>query len=178
MRATVTVDANVVRSDAVTVRQHEFDTLQQEYEDFGVDQPGETSARTNLSVGGISWNQLNRGDYSIAFVDNRLIGGLEQLQGLVPFVVTLSSGYRNPVHHRYHIEVSGGGSPAPYSIHQSGLAVDIQTGGDRARWEQLRRTAWGLGACVEPMTLSTVDHVHADWRPLTQCAPAWRPPVR
>lgn len=177
VRATVTADAVTARSDAVTVRQNEFDTLQQEYEDYGVDQPSDGAARSNASVGSVSWSQLNQGDYRIAFVEARLLDALSQLQAATPFTITLSSGYRNPVHQRFHITPSGGGLIAPYSIHQSGLAVDVNTGSILVVWNQLHRLAWSLGACVEPIEKSTVDHVHADWRPLSQCAPSWRPPA-
>lgn len=91
LSATVTVNNTVVKSDAVTVRQNEFDTLRQEYEDFGVDQPAGAAARTDMNVGSISWSQLNQGDYTIAFVEDRLIGELAPIQALTPFTITLSS---------------------------------------------------------------------------------------
>jgi hypothetical protein len=74
-----------------------------------------------------------------------------------PLIV--SSGYRCP-DKQYGINpgaIVGG-------RHMNGDAIDFDTGDSQTVWDAMKIAAKANGACVEPITMSTVDHVHADWR--------------
>jgi len=40
----------------------------------------------------------------------------------------------------------------------------MATGNVQANWDDLHDAARAAGACIEPQRISTVNHVHADWR--------------
>ena len=112
--------------------------------------------------------------YNVGYLSGDLIKNLPALRDSLGKPVVLTSGFRNPVHQRWHIQVSGGGTPSPTSTHQQGKAVDIRTGSDSSVWRRITKTASFLGACIEPIEASTVDHVHAEWTGgRSTCKPGW-----
>lgn len=163
--------------DSVVVQQREVDVLRQEYADFGIPVPAASDVREAGDVAGatrFSWGQLNQGDYKVAVLSPRLIAGLNAFDALSGRTLVVTSVFRNPAHHRYHVSVSGGFATALRSEHQYGNAVDVSTGRDKARWDELHAWAKQLGACAEPLRIATVNHVHADWRPAAPvCPPGW-----
>lgn len=163
--------------DSVTVRQREVDVLRQEYVDFGIPVPNAGDVRTPAQVAGLTrftWSQLNQGDYGPAVLTSVLLQKLEAVATAAGSSLSLSSVFRNPAHHRFHVNVSGGFATALLSQHQYGTAVDIRTFKVRATWARLRDYAKSAGACAEPLSISTTDHVHADWRPSApRCPPGW-----
>jgi uncharacterized protein YcbK (DUF882 family) len=50
------------------------------------------------------------------------------------------------------------------SRHHHGDAMDWASYNDQNIWTLIRAAAKANGACVEPSNLSTLNHVHADWR--------------
>ncbi|HEY0780481.1 MAG TPA: D-Ala-D-Ala carboxypeptidase family metallohydrolase [Gemmatirosa sp.] len=153
--------------DSIVVRQREVDVLRQEYADFGIAAPAARDVRTAADVAGqtrFAWSQLNQGDYSVAVITPVLVAGLNTLAAQWDEPLSLSSVFRNPAHHRFHISVSGGSAKALLSQHQYGTAVDIRTYRNARTWHRLRNIAKSAGACAEPLDISTSDHVHADWR--------------
>lgn len=178
IRASATVAGTSVASADVTLGQSEVDALRQEYIDFKIPLPNSAwltnSVPASLTV---SFEALNSGDYtSLAILDPVLLFKLDTLQRDARYTFSFSSGFRNPVHHRYHIAVSGGGTPVARSNHQYGMGADIRTHSVRVRWRALRGLAWNRGACVEPARISTFDHIHADWRLPRDCSAEWRRP--
>ena len=153
--------------DSAVVRQREIDVLRQEYVDFGIPVPAARDVRTAADVAGqtrFAWGQLNQGDYGVAVITPVLVAGLNTLATQWDEPLSLSSVFRNPAHHRFHISVSGGSAKALLSQHQYGTAVDIRTYRNTDTWHRLRNFAKSAGACAEPLDISTSDHVHADWR--------------
>ena len=51
------------------------------------------------------------------------------------------------------------------SRHHHGDAMDWSSSDNDGIWATIKAAAKTNGACVEPLTQSTNDHVHADWRP-------------
>ncbi len=153
--------------DSIVVRQREVDVLRQEYADFGIVVPSARDVVTPADVAGrtrFAWSQLNQGDYGVAVITPVLLAGLEAVSAQSDQPLALTSVFRNPAHHRFHINVSGGSAKALLSQHQYGTAVDIRTHRNLDTWHRLRNIAKSAGACAEPLTISTSDHVHADWR--------------
>lgn len=163
--------------DSVVVRQREVDVLRQEYADFGIPVPAARDAKTSAEVAGLTrfgWSDLNKGDYGVAVLTPVLLSKLGELDAKAGGTLSLSSVFRNPAHHRYHISVSGGSATASLSQHQYGTAVDIRTYRNAKNWAHLRDLAKTAGACAEPLKISTTDHVHADWRTgAPKCPPGW-----
>ena len=141
--------------------------LRQEYVDFGIPVPTPGDIRTPASVAGTTrfgWSDLNKGDYNVAVLTPVLLAKLNALDATAGGTLSLSSVFRNPAHHRFHVSVSGGAATALLSQHQYGTAVDIRTYRNTANWHRLRDLAKDADACAEPLNISTTDHVHADWR--------------
>lgn len=163
--------------DSAVVRQREVDVLRQEYVDFGIPVPAPSDVRSPTNLAGLTrfgWSDLNKGDYGVAVLTPVLLAKLNELDASARGTLSLSSVFRNPAHHRFHVSVSGGAPTALLSQHQYGTAVDIRTYRVRARWGVLRDMAKAAGACAEPLGISTTDHVHADWRTgAPKCPPGW-----
>lgn len=163
--------------DSVVVRQRELDVLRQEYVDFKIPVPGAGDVKTAADVAGLTrfaWSELNQGDYGKAVLTSLLLNKLGEVEADAQYRLTLNSVFRNPAHQRHHIDVSGGGSPAPVSQHQYGTAVDFHTPRNVRVWADLRDVVKRAGACAEPLRISTLNHVHADWRPgAPQCPANW-----
>lgn len=178
VRASVTVGASTVTSADVVVGQAERDALRQEYLDYQMPLPNAAWITSALAPGSpFSFDELNQGEYAnLAVIDPQLILNLTSLKNDAGYAFSFSSCFRDPIHHRQHITVSGGGTPVPRSNHQYGVAADIRTFMDRTRFRALRVKAWDLGACVEPPRISTYDHLHVDWRPPADCLGDWRRP--
>ncbi len=163
--------------DAATVRQREVDVLRQEYVDFGIPVPAPDDVRSPADLVGLTrfaWSELNQGDYGVAVLAPVLLTKLGEMERAAGRALVLNSVFRNPAHHRFHMSVSGGGRAAQLSQHQYGTAVDVATSRDRRTWDNLRAAAKSVGACAEPLNISTVNHVHADWRSgAPQCPKGW-----
>ena len=173
IRATVMVGSTTVTSDAVKVRQNEIDTMEQEYEDYGVDQPPIEYLTSPVRIPHFSWEELNHGDYGYAFLNPVLMVRLPQLRDSIGAPLALNSAFRNPVHHRFHPRPPAGTPVAEQSYHQAGAAVDIATS-DSLDWRNMAATAKTLGLCIEPVLESGVGHLHADFRGgRDQCPQGW-----
>lgn len=156
--------------DSAVVRQRELDVLRQEYVDFKIPVPAAADVRTAADVAGatrFSWAELNQGDYRLAVLTPRLLQKLPELQAMTSYALRLNSVFRNPAHQRFHIK----GGTATLSPHQYGTAVDLATYNDRTRWDALKDVSKRAGACVEPLKMSKLHHVHADWRPSAPVCP-------
>jgi hypothetical protein len=88
--------------------------------------------------------------------------------------MSINSGYRNPAKQNV-VNPS-----APNSRHQFGDAVDIATNNSDTQWQDMHDTSKTYGVedsmspCFEPNSVSTNNHLHADWRPLASCSTTWR----
>ena len=114
-----------------------------------------------------SFGELKSPDADWAILTLNLLEGLEVIrmtEGGSP--ITITRGYSTPAH---NFQVSQG--TWPNSQHIYGDAADMATGGVQATWDTLSGAATVALACVEPENLSTISHVHADWR--GSCPPGW-----
>ncbi len=163
--------------DSAVVRQREVDVLRQEYVDFGIPVPEANHVRKPSEIVGLTrfnWSDLNKGDYGVAVLTPALLAKLNELDAGARGTLSLSSVFRNPAHHRFHVSVSGGAATALLSQHQYGTAVDIRTYRNASTWSRLRDLAKRANACAEPRNISTTDHVHADWRTgAPNCPKGW-----
>lgn len=166
---TMPVSTGAGPSVPVVLRQGEKDVLRQEYVDFQI--ADLMPARTELKAAGdvhsrhFTYAELTGGsDYSVAFLTNGFLSHLDDLRDSTGYALPINSGFRNPVHHRFHIARRPGQPVALRSNHQSGNAADIDVGRELIRWVDVRSEAIKIGMCSEPLLLSTVDHVHVDWR--------------
>lgn len=161
--------------DSAVVRQREADVLRQEYLDFDIPVPAASDLKTAADVAGLtrfSWPQLNQGDYSTAVLTSTVLAKLNEIDVVTGYAMRLTSVFRNPAHQRFHIDVSGGGPPAPHSQHQYGTAFDVATFRNLVTWNRFQKAAKAAGACTEPLKISTLNHVHADWRAGAPACPA------
>lgn len=177
VRAEVTVNGVTIRSAPSRVRQSRFDTMRQEYFDYAVNEVPDSADRADSAttrVRHFEWDELNHGDYlEVAFLKTGLTTRLTDLRDSVNSALPLTSTYRNPVHHRFHIVRRPGEEVALQSNHQSGNAADIRTASDTTRWTLIAKYAKLVGLCVEPMRESSVNHVHVDWRGGRAMCGAW-----
>jgi uncharacterized protein YcbK (DUF882 family) len=172
--AAATVGQTSVTSAPVTVRQTELDAMREEYVEYRIPFPNPAWTRQGLTTNTpFTFDILNGGDYSWAVIDSTLPKKLGELQDLAGHALGITSGYRDPMHYRLHVEPSGGQPHRPQSVHQYGIAADIDTGRSDRSWYTLRVFARRIGACVEPINLSTNSHLHVDTR-TTTCPEAWR----
>ena len=108
-------------------------------------------------------------------------------------LITVMSGYRNPVHHYRHALAT-----SPESQHLYGNATDWVITDPNARPSGLSKEEWftrlwemtrhpSVDGCWEPAAeiirtshkdpaLRSLNHAHSDWRvmTITSCVPAWR----
>ncbi|HYL20953.1 MAG TPA: hypothetical protein VEU74_04260 [Gemmatimonadales bacterium] len=184
-------------SSPVTVTQDDTDTVREEYVEFArhnpytLDIPLREDFVANVDAAGhfatTGPNSLNGGDYDVYWAQSFMLDGLDGMwfdvqQWLPSFAgFVLTSVFRNPVHHVYHI------NPVPLqnnSAHQYGLAADIRVRDQplppRRFFVMLERAARDpvVSACFEPLSSITngnpsavPDHVHVDWMPI--CDSGW-----
>lgn len=161
-------DGSAVESTPIVLHQHQKDVLRQEYVDFGITAilPARTQLKSAADFASrhFTFAELTDVDYSVAFLTNELISHLDDLRDSVGSALPATSGYRNPVHHRFHFPRPVGARIATRSNHQSGNAADIGVGLSQARFDLVKRRAIEVGLCVEPVLQSTLSHIHVDWR--------------
>jgi hypothetical protein len=100
----------------------------------------------------------------------------EQLGGQV---FSITSGYRNP---QAEIDAAKQNHTQPHmgSRHMAGDAADISTQDNSTFWLQVHDAGIQNGGCVEPVSGSTLSHLHVDWRMASTqftgvgCAAAWK----
>lgn len=90
-------------------------------------------------------------DYGVAFLDDDFVTHLDDLRDSVSSALPVTSGFRNPVHHRFHFPRAPGDRIAVLSNHQSGNAADITVGLSQDRFDLIKRNAIAVGMCVEPV---------------------------
>ena len=122
-----------------------------------------------------------------AILKSSLLDGLEAIYRAYGQPLSVSSAYRSPMV-QYLIDKKNIASgqyknykASPHSQHLHGDAVDIRTSGQLMTWQTLHDIARKLypNGCIEPYASpnggSTLDHIHIDWRPWSQCTnPYWR----
>lgn len=181
-------------SSPVTVTQNDTDTVREEYVEFGRNDPYTNDipipADFEATVDPDShWSaaNLNGGDYTLYSAHLIMLQGLDDIWFLIQqdlpafFRFELTSVYRNPVHHVFHITSSGLWNN---SAHQYGIAADIRITDQPVRpdyfFALVRLAAHDpvVSACVEPKqaiiagnTAGILDHAHVDWMPT--CEPRW-----
>jgi hypothetical protein len=164
IKAKATRGGKTVESEEVQVTQNEMDTMRQEYIDFGFPMPASSSVRRAGDPGFSSalFGQLNQGDYSVAFLSEVLPTIIATLMAVIPNSVEhINSGFRNPVHHQYHISAKPKTNKTP---HAQGNGLDLSVGRNKDVWEIAKIQAIKLGLCIEPLEKSTLSHIHVDWR--------------
>lgn len=189
VQASVVSEGQTYRSDMRTLVQAERDVLREEYLEFSdAPSPGvnDLGQETTLHF---SSGELNSGDYTLWWVQAVFRTGIEAVRSLaaadfaargLPFHgITMTSGFRNPVHHRIHNGATN------RSYHEFGLAADFRITDQPFTAEQffnrMRKYAHDdtVGACFEPKQSiikgspsGTLDHAHLDWG---ACDPGWGP---
>ncbi len=133
-----------------------------------------------------TFSKLNQDDIAYndypdwAILRSSMLNGLENILANYGKSINVTSGYRSPyVQHVIDAANIAAGKykkPSPHSRHLHGDAVDISTSYSLATWQTLHDIARALvpKACIEPYQQSTLDHIHIDWRPISQCSAAWQ----
>lgn len=181
--AVATRGATSWRSAPVVIRQSEASTIREEYLDLKVPQGAPAAASLVAEAPGSAPPEPNNGDYQYAVRNARFDALLEQLKQNWLSVHPrrewqINSGYRNPVHNRYHVDKGVGSGAVSASWHQYGCAADLQTfpatrstaaqTAEAVRfWEALANEALMLGFDVEPLqsangSYSGVAHLHVE----------------
>ncbi len=186
-------------SSPVTATQDGIDTIREEYIEFGRGDPvaqdfptrDDFGARAD-PAGHFGPDDLNSGDYRdphLYWAQDDMLDGLDGMWDLqaqlyatdhLPFNgFRISGGFRNPVHHVFHLP---GGLDWSNSAHQYGLAADIRISDQPMPpatffvvVEILARDI-GVNACFEPAAViikaaKTLDHAHVDW--MNACGSNW-----
>jgi hypothetical protein len=188
--ASVSVSGQTYTSAPVAVTQDEIDVARQEYIDL----------RSDLIQAGVmevpprafwvaSQPGMNTGDYTRDVERPEMLGAFAALQSAVTQrgfqPLTVVGGFRNPVHHTFHV-----GAHYRGSVHQRGYAVDIGILPGRtpdvppagmtseAYFDWIRSIVWNTipGGCFEPAgkiieEAGSLNHAHVDWRP--GCPSGW-----
>ena len=133
-----------------------------------------------------SFSVLNQDDIQYddypdwAILKASMLTGLENILTNYGKPITVKSAYRSPyVQHTIdaaNIKAGKYKKPSPQSRHLHGDAVDIRTSFNLATWQTLHDIARTLApkVCIEPYQKSTLDHIHIDWRPISQCSAEWQ----
>jgi hypothetical protein len=164
---TINVSIGGTVLDSVTITQDELDELRQEYVDitingqiapnlFPLPSRNQFCHSNNLvcSSAHFSYDELTVNDtYSWAIITPALLNGLEAVRNAYQEPMTITSGYRTPVHNK---QVGG----VVDSTHIQGLAVDVAA--TCPGWDQLAQDARNAGAWVEGYC-DGKTHVHMDW---------------
>ena len=181
--ATVSAQGQVVTSQPVTIRQNEIDTMREEYLEFGQD-----SVPSLSTIGRLGDANRNSGDYTVWVSSSLLLQKMPVMQSLAQAAfgqpITVTSGYRNPVHHLVHVRAT-----AVNSVHLFGGATDWRIFDSPAglgltpsqyfdRLKALTKDPT-VGGCWEPRATiiqssltHTLDHAHTHWS-ATGCQPGW-----
>lgn len=177
-------------SDPVVLRQAEHDVLRQEYIDYA-----KRSVPQRKDVGAFSTThfepeEFNGGDYTIFASTPGLRAGVEAFRAEVKAVVegagnsfpgmTITSSFRNPVHHHKHKNFK-----SQESQHLYGNAADVRIWGYGFTREEMfaemkilaKKTT--VNACYEPESVvkrasadkKTLTHFHLDFR--SPCPAGW-----
>ncbi len=121
----------------------------------------------SASSGYFSFSEFNHNGYhDWAIVTARLRNGADATLAAYGGQLIVSSAYRCPDKQHDvnpHDWFAGG-------RHMHGDAIDFVTH-DLQQWLAVKAAAKAAGACVEPLTASSTDHVHADWR--GTCPSGW-----
>jgi hypothetical protein len=127
-------------------------------------QPSYHFTFAELNTSDINYSPPDFPDWAV--LRSVLLSGLENTRANYGNAITINSAYRSPL-------VQHAVSPQyPHDRHIHGDAADMATGSAQTVWNALHSSAIAAGACVEPETQSTVNHVHADWR--GACPAGWR----
>jgi len=140
-----------------------------------------TNPDPDFSFSVLNQDDITYNDYpDWAILRSSMLNGLENILASYGKTMSISSGYRSPyVQHVVDAANIAAGKykkPSPHSRHLHGDAVDIRTSYNLATWQTLHDIARALvpKACIEPYLQSTLDHIHIDWRPVSQCSAAWQ----
>ena len=190
IRAFYVVDGDTTWSEPKTIRQTEKDVLRQEYIDYAKQR---VPAREDLGVfatASFSAAELNWGDYSLFLATPTMRTGIQAFRLEVKSVVvaagqsfsglTLTSAFRNPVHHHKHA-----GASSTESQHLYGNAVDVRIGtfqgfSQKEIFYEMVAIAKkpSVNACYEPEAVvraanssGTLTHFHLDFR--ASCPAGW-----
>ncbi len=150
------------------------DSIIAEYVTYGVSLSPTCSSFTQSSpTANFTFGTLNSGTYAWAILTNYLGSGLDGIFANEPYAMVITSGYRNPAK-----EYTINAAYVATSRHEYGDAVDIATYNSNTQWTSMHNAARQYGTtggtpCIEPLTQSTNNHLHVDWRPVAQCAPKW-----
>ncbi len=170
--------------DSARVRQDAMDTAREEYVDW---HKRTVLARDDLVATGD--RTRNTGDYSVWPSSTRLLARMSVLQELASTrfgrQLTVTGGYRNPLHHHRHARARAAESPHLYGAATDFRITDGPAGyrDPRTYFLAIRKLAWNerVGGCFEPedtiidgSASHTVDHVHVDWR--QPCPEGWAAP--
>ncbi|HEX8499937.1 MAG TPA: D-Ala-D-Ala carboxypeptidase family metallohydrolase [Pyrinomonadaceae bacterium] len=149
---------HVARAESAAPCNDERDTLIVEYTTYRVNlRPVCVDFTRDAHSEHFTFAELNGGDFPWAILRGDLLRGLENIRarnGDAP--LRINSGYRNP---RHNAGITGA---ARQSQHMYGTAADIAS--TETTWQVLHDHAKGSNACVEPLDVSGVGHVHVDWR--------------
>jgi hypothetical protein len=140
------------------------DVIIREYSDLRLDfVPGCVSFTKSVPRGEITFRQLNSGDYDRAIIHADLLSGLHCIRKVEKMTLKITSGYRNPKHNvSVYMNLAQSSKLTLNSWHTRGDAADLGAGAPT--WESLASFGHQCKACVEPLRLSTANHVHVDWR--------------
>lgn len=190
IRAFVVNGSDTVWSEPRTIRQHETDVVRQEYIDYQKKTVPDRGAWGTPESPNFSRRELNTGDYSVYLAEPELLQGMERVReaarlylsdvGYAFRGLTVTSAFRNPVH---HLEHAGGTSVE--STHQYGLAADIRIWDLGPPREEVFKEFYliakhsAVSACYEPEDVvrranraRELTHAHFDWRS-SPCPPRW-----
>jgi hypothetical protein len=185
----VTDAGDTIWSAPVTIRQHEKDVLRQEYLDFRKATVPDREGLGQHSTTHFSAAELNFGDYTVFPAMPRLRTGIEAFRTLVGDYLTgagytfngltVTSSFRNPVHHHVHENLR-----TVESQHLYGNALDVRIwnlGPSReVVFEEMKSIAKdpSVDACYEPEHVvraasrtRELSHFHIDFR--ATCPAGW-----
>ena len=157
--------------------------MREEYLEFGQD-----SVPSISTIGRLGDANRNSGDYTVWVSSSLLLQKMPVMQSLAQAAfgqpITVTSGYRNPVHHLVHVRAT-----AVNSVHLFGGATDWRIFDSPAglgltpsqyfdRLKALTKDPT-VGGCWEPRATiiqysltHTLDHAHTHWS-ATGCQPGW-----
>jgi uncharacterized protein YcbK (DUF882 family) len=172
-------------SAPVVVRQDDYDAIRQEYIDFA-----KNRVLTRAELGSVGDPKRNSGDYRLWPSSPTLTERLPLLQELATrrfgHPLTITGGFRNPVHHHVHKSLA-----TRESQHLYGAAVDFGVADAPAGMTPLqyflsaRGLTWeaSVRGCFEPEEAiragnapsHSLNHIHVDWR--ANCPSEWGGPA-
>jgi hypothetical protein len=179
--AKVDFQGQTIRSEPVVVRQDEIDTLREEYVEWG---QAQVPPRAQIGTQGAA--SRNTGDYTVWPANPLLVERMPVMQQLATEAwdrqLTVSGGFRNPVHHMIHAGIT---NPVLNSQHLYGAATDWSLMNPPPGLTQhqyfyaIRRLTKDdrVAGCFEPEDAirrgasGQLSHAHSDWRGL--CPARW-----